>query len=71
MEIAQWFALVKEGGIYVAPLLLGAIFWLNADRNRLIQDNKLKDERLLDLSERSIAVAAELKTFLFNERKAP
>lgn len=70
MEIAQWFSLVKEGGAFVAPLLLGAILWLNQDRKRLIEENKLKDERLVSLSEQSIALAAELKLFLFNERKA-
>ena len=69
MEVGQWFSLVKEGGAYVAPLLLGAIFWLNQERKRLIEENKLKDERLVSLSEQSIAVAAELKMFLFNERK--
>lgn len=69
MEIAQWFSLVKEGGAYVAPLLLGAIFWLNQDRKRLIEENKTKDQRLVTLSEQSIALAAELKMFLFNERK--
>ena len=70
MTIEQWFALAKEGGIYISPLLMGACLWLNADRKRLIEDNKLKDERLVALSERSITVATELKTFLFNERKA-
>lgn len=69
MEIAQWFSLVKEGGAYVAPLLLGAILWLNQDRKRLIAENKLKDDRLVSLSEQSIAVSTELKMFLFNERK--
>jgi hypothetical protein len=69
MDIPSWFALVKDGGAYVAPLLLGAIFWLNQDRNRLIAENKAKDERLVILSEQSIAVAAELKMFLFTERR--
>jgi hypothetical protein len=69
VEIAQWFSLVKEGGAYVAPLLLGAIIWLNQERKRLIEENKLKDDRLVSLSEQSIALAAELKMFLFNERK--
>ena len=70
MTIEQWFALAKEGGAYVSPLLLGAILWLNADRKRLIEENKLKDDRLVALSERFITVATELKTFLFSERKA-
>lgn len=71
MTAEWWFSLAREGGPWVCPFLLGAIFWLNADRNRLIAENKLKDERLVSLSERSITVATELKTFLFNERRAP
>lgn len=70
VEIAQWWlTLAKEGGPYVAPFLLAAIVWLNIDRNRLIAENKQKDERLVHLSEQSIALAAELRMFLFNERK--
>jgi hypothetical protein len=70
VTIEQWFAFVKEAGAYISPLLLGAIVWLDSDRKRLIAENKLKDERLVSLSERFITVATELKTFLFNERKA-
>lgn len=70
MTAAQWFALAKDGGAYIAPFLLGAILWLNADRARLIAENKLKDDRLVSLSERSLTVFAEVKTFMFNERKA-
>ncbi len=70
MPIDQWFALAKEGGAYISPLLLGAILWLNSERKRLIEENKLKDDRLVILSERSLTVIAEVKTFLFNERQA-
>lgn len=70
MTIEQWFAFVKEAGAYISPLLLGALIWMDRDRKRLIAENMKKDDRLVDLSERSIAVATELKVFLFNERKA-
>jgi len=67
----DWFALVKEGGAYCAPLLLGAVFWLHADRARLIAELKSRDEKLEALAERVITIATELRNFLFNERKTP
>lgn len=56
--------------MYISPLLLAAILWLNADRSRLIAENKLKDDRLVALSEQSLTVFAEVKTYLFSERRA-
>lgn len=69
MSLAEWFAFAKEAGAYISPLLLGAILWLNEDRKRLIAENKQKDDRLVSLSERCLTVFAEVKTFMFNERK--
>ena len=66
----DWITWAKEAGVYISPLFMGAVFWLNAERARLLGENKLKDERLLDLSERLIIVSTELKMYLFNERKA-
>lgn len=72
MNDLQWFGMVKEGGAYVAPLLLGAIYWLSADRKRLLKSLadkdtllKEKDDKLLSLSERTLTFMAEIKTFLF------
>lgn len=65
----DWITWAKEAGAYISPLLMAAVFWLNADRVRLIEENKLKDGRLQDLAERLIIVSTELKVFLFNERK--
>ena len=48
---------------------MAALLWLKADRDRLLEDIKLKDARLEDLAERLIVVSTELKVFLFNERK--
>lgn len=66
----DWIAWAKEAGAYVSPLLMAAIIWLNVDRNRLLSENKIKDDRITDLAERVLVVATELKTYLFNERKA-
>ncbi len=64
----DWIAWAKEAGAYVSPLLMAALFWLNVDRNRLISENKEKDGKLSDLSERTITVMTELRTFLFSGR---
>lgn len=66
----DWLSFVKEGGTYCAPLLLGAVIWLHADRARLIDELKTRDEKLEALAERVITIATELRNFLFNERKA-
>ena len=66
----DWITWAKEAGAYISPLLMGAVIWLNTDRNRLILENKQKDERLHGVSERLLVVATELKMYLFNERKA-
>ena len=57
--------------MYISPLLLASTLWLNEDRKRLIAENKQKDDHLVSLSERSLTVFAEVRTFMFNERKAP
>lgn len=66
----DWLSWAKEAGAYISPLLMAAVLWLNADRTRLLSENKLKDDRLQDLAERLIIVSTELKMYLFNERKA-
>lgn len=65
----DWITWAQNAGIYASPLLMGAVFWLNTDRNRLIADLKVKDDQIMDLAERVIVVSTELKTYLFNERK--
>ena len=52
---------------------MGAVIWLNTDRNRLLNDLLRKDEviadkenKLLSLSERTLVTMAEIKTVLFN-----
>lgn len=68
MTLEWWFQVVKDGGAVAAILELGALVWLNIDRNRLISENKAKDTQLASLSERTITVMTELRTFLFNAR---
>ena len=70
MTIEDWFTFVQKGGAICAVLELGALIWLNADRNRLLASLDLKSKEVKDLAERVITIATELKVFLFNERKA-
>jgi len=69
MTLEWWLQVVKDGGAIAAILELGALVWLNVDRNRLIEENKAKDTQLVSLAERTITVMTELKTFLFNVRE--
>lgn len=68
MSLEWWFQAVKDGGAVAAILELGALIWLNLDRNRLIDENKSKDDQLASLSERTVVVMTEIKTFLFSGR---
>jgi hypothetical protein len=65
----DWVTYVKEGGAWCAPLLLTAIYWLNTERLRLLEEAKVRDQKLEELSDKAITVMAELKMFLFTERK--
>jgi hypothetical protein len=73
LEVASvdWIGFVKDGGTYCAPLLLCAIYWLNSERGRLLQELKERDEKVEVLAERIITLSAEMKQFLFHERKTP
>jgi hypothetical protein len=65
----DWITWAKEAGVYIAPLLMGAVLWQELERKRLIADNKALNSQVYDLAERVLTIAAELKTYLFNERK--
>lgn len=69
MSLPDFYDLVTKGGAYVSPLLLAAILWLNADRNRLLSALKERDDKLESLSERHLVVMTELKTWLFSEQR--
>lgn len=71
----QWYQWAKDGGTILSPFLLGALVWMDAERRRLIASNKDKDDRLFEkddklvsLSERTLVILAEIKTFLFRGR---
>lgn len=66
-EIA--LSLVEKGGAYCSPLLLLGMLWLHRDRQRALDELKVKDAHILDLAERIITVSTELKTYLLNERR--
>lgn len=65
----DWITWAKEAGVYIAPLLMGAVFWQELERKRLIADNKTLDARVYELAGQLLTVTAELKMYLFNERK--
>lgn len=54
----NWFDLVQKGGSVAAPLLMGALIWLNAERNRLLRSNESKDQQILELTKETITIAA-------------
>lgn len=69
----DWISFAKEAGAYISPLLMGAVIWLNIDRNRLLESLgkkdiiiSEKDEKLQSLSERTLVTMTEIKTFLFS-----
>jgi hypothetical protein len=64
----DWLSYIQNGGSYA--LLLGAVYWLNAERVRLLSENKEKDAKIEALAERVLTLTAEIKTFLFTERKS-
>lgn len=51
--------LIQKGGMVL--LLLIAIWWLDKDRRRLIAENKSMNDKLTDLSERTIVAMVELR----------
>ena len=69
MSIEQLVTFVQQGGGIAAVLLLLALIWMSKDRQRLIEENKQKDEELKQLAIQVITISTELKLFLFNERK--
>lgn len=66
----DWITWAKEAGVYISPLLMGGMLWQEVERRRLLAENKSLDTKLYDLAERVITISAELKVYLFNERKA-
>jgi len=71
MAIEWWLAFMERAGAVAAVLEFGALWWLNADRNRVVADLKVKSAEVTDLAKQVITVATELRVFLFNERKNP
>lgn len=69
MNAAEVFEYVKNGGGYCAPLLLIALFWMNAERKDLLQKLEAKSTKVESLSERTIVVLTELKG-LFGQKGA-
>lgn len=66
----DWITWAKEAGVYISPLLMGAVCWQERERLRLIASNEAKSAEVKDLAKQVITIATELRVFLFNERKA-
>ena len=66
MTLEWWFDFIQRAGGVAAVLELGALLWMNVDRKRLLDALEVKDKQLSDLSERTMVLLAELKTFLFH-----
>jgi hypothetical protein len=73
MTIEWWLAFAERAGAAAAVLELGALIWMNRDRNRLLDSLKAKDvliaekdKQVLSLSERTLVLLAEIKTFMFH-----
>lgn len=64
----DWLTYVKDAGGYASPLLFGALIWLEKERRRLLDEVKLRDDKLASLSERCLTVMVELRTFLFEKK---
>jgi len=80
MNTEWWLAFVERAGSVAAVLEFGALWWLHRDRSAQIAQHIAektglreqldgKAREVQDLAERVITIAAELKMFLFNERK--
>jgi hypothetical protein len=65
----DWITWSKEAGVYISPLLMGAVLWQEVERRRLLGENKAMAAQVMALAERVISVSTELKMYLFNERK--
>jgi hypothetical protein len=65
----DWITWAKEAGVYIAPLLMGAVLWQETERRRLLAENRSLNTQVYDLAERVITISVELKTYLFNERR--
>lgn len=66
----DWLQWSKEAGIYISPLLMGALIWMDIERRRLLKEIQAKDAKVESLAERLVTVATQLQTYLFNERKS-
>lgn len=62
-----WFNLAREGGMYLAPCFLGGLIWMAADRKRLVDEVKEKDDKLYALSIQIATLSAELKAIVFGK----
>ena len=68
MPLAGLMEYVKAGGGICAPLLLLALFWLNGERKDAVAEAKAANEKMANLSERTIVLFTEIKGLLGNRQ---
>jgi len=68
MPLAELMEYVKAGGGICAPLLLLALFWLNGERKDAVAEAKAANEKMANLSERTIVLFTEIKGLLGNRQ---
>lgn len=65
----DWFDFVQKTGASSSVFLLGALYWLNSERSRLLKELEKRDEKLESLSERFLVMMTEVRTFLLASGK--
>jgi hypothetical protein len=67
MTLTEWFEYIQSGGSVCAPLLLFALLWMNSERKEAIAKCEKSEEKLQNLSEKTIILLTEIKG-LFGSR---
>ena len=67
MTLTDWIEYVKASGSVCAPLLLIALVWMNSDRKTAIDKYEKANDKLQNLSEKTIVLLTEIKG-LFGSR---
>lgn len=65
----DWFDFVQKTGASSSVFLLGALYWLNSERSRLLKELEKRDEKLESLAERFLVMMTEVRAFLLSSGK--
>lgn len=67
LSLGEVFEYVKAGGGICAPLLFVALIWMNKEREKAVDKYDKSNEKLQNLSERTLVLLTEIKA-LFGSR---